>query len=289
MPEPTTLDTRPPSLLKAGLAVELAPGIRRLLAPNPGLMTGPGTNTYLLGKKEIVVLDPGPAIDEHIGAIQRVAGGPIRWVLVTHTHADHSPAATLLARETGAALVGQPPPAGPNQDQTFSPQQVLKDQEYFKTSELTLQAIHTPGHASNHLCYLHQELRWLFTGDHLMNGSTVVINPPDGNMKQYLESLERLKELNQEKILPGHGEVITDPDQIIDWTISHRHERETKIIGAIREQHNPTTTELLATVYDDVDSRLLPVAERSLLAHLIKLGEDGRARETNKHWMLVGK
>ena len=172
---------------------QLAPGIQRLLAPNPGMMTGPGTNTYLLGEKEIAVIDPGPAIDSHIAMIQEVASAPIRWIIVTHTHLDHSPAAYPLAEATGAKLVGKSPPNGSNQDQTFSPHRLLNNGDKIETEEFILTAIHTPGHASNHLCYLHEKLQWIFTGDHVMNGSTVVINPPDGNMQDYLNSLEKLK------------------------------------------------------------------------------------------------
>ena len=162
---------------------ELAPGIRRLLAPNPSMMTGPGTNTYLFGVSEIAVIDPGPEIDSHIDGIMEAAGAPIRWVLVTHTHPDHSPAAMPLAVRTGAEVLGLPAPEHGPQDSSFRPTRLLHDGDTLETGEFTLEAVHTPGHASNHLCYRHAGTNWLVTGDHVIDGSTVVINPPDGDRK----------------------------------------------------------------------------------------------------------
>lgn len=268
----------------AGQADVLAPGIRRLLAPNPGLMTGPGTNTYLLGETTVAVLDPGPAMPEHIDAIQALAPGPIRWILATHTHPDHSPAARPLADATGARLLGRRPPPGPNQDQTFEPDQVLGDGDRLEAKEFVVRAIHTPGHASNHLCYLHEGLHWVFTGDHVMNGSTVVINPPDGHMRDYLDSIERLKMLDPAKLAPGHGEVLDDPTTALDWIVAHRLEREEKVVAALASAGGGTLGDLVSKAYDDVPTRLHRLAERSLLAHLIKLREDNRAREENHRW-----
>lgn len=267
--------------------MQIAPGVRRLVAPNPGIMTGSGTNTYLFGEKELAVLDPGPLIPEHVEAIQLAVAGTIRWIVVTHTHLDHSPAAKPLADATGAMLMGQPPPTGESQDQSFFPEQVLNDGDRLTTGEFTLRAVHTPGHASNHLCYLHKKLNWLFTGDHIINGSTVVIDPPDGNMNQYLASLRRLKELGVRQLAPGHGDMLDDPDAIIDWIIHHRLQRETKLIDVLNARGAATAEELLAPVYDDVNARLHRVAMRSLLAHLIKLREDRRAHYTQNSWALV--
>ena len=270
-----------------GKLEQLAPGVHRLLAPNPGMMTGPGTNTYLLGKNEIAVLDPGPAIPAHIDAIQTLAPAPIRWILVTHTHPDHSPAADPLAAATGAELLGKHPPAGNQQDQTFSPDRVLDDGERLESEEFSVRAIYTPGHASNHLCYLHEQLRWVFTGDHVMNGSTVVINPPDGHMGDYLESLNRVKALAPSRLAPGHGALLQDPSATLDWIIGHRLEREAKIVAVLTSSGGEPLNELVKKVYDDVDTRLHGVAERSLLAHLITLREDSRAREENRAWYLI--
>lgn len=275
--------------LEAGQITELAPGVRRLLAPNPSMMTGPGTNTYLLGSREIAVLDPGPAIPQHVDAIQELAAGPIKWILVTHTHPDHSPAVALLAGATGAEKIGRPAPQGRHQDQTFTPDRLLVDGETFETGEFRLDAIHTPGHASNHLCYLHEEHKYLFTGDHIINGSTVVIDPPDGNMGDYLRSLERLKSLTIEAILPGHGEVIDAPLEAIDWLIDHRLEREAKVIAALKQKPNATSHELMPLVYEDVDEKLHELAEQSLLAHLLRLEEELQARMANGRWQLTSQ
>jgi glyoxylase-like metal-dependent hydrolase (beta-lactamase superfamily II) len=273
--------------LEAGKITELAPGVRRLLAPNPSMMTGPGTNTYLLGDKEIAVIDPGPAMQEHVDAIQELAAGPLKWILVTHTHPDHSPAAALLAEATGAELYGGTALQGRHQDQTFKADFIIADGDAFETDEFCLRAVHTPGHASNHFCYLHEEQKFLFTGDHIINGSTVVIDPPDGNMGDYMRSLERLKTVDMDAILPGHGEIMEQPQKAVDWLINHRLERERKVVGALRQQPNATSRELVPLVYEDVDKKLHDLAEHSLLAHLIRLEEELRARMQNGRWRLT--
>ncbi len=265
----------------------LLPGVRRFVAPNPSMMTGPGTNTYLFGERSIAVLDPGPVIDAHIEHIRRDAGGEIRWILVTHTHPDHSPAACVLAEQTGAELLGRPAPEGAQQDTTFIPGRVLEDGDALETDEFVLEAVHTPGHASNHLCYRHVASNWLFTGDHVIDGSTVVINPPDGNMNQYIDSLRRVRDLEVEAIVPGHGEVVREPERLINWTIDHRLEREAKVAAALKANPGQTPHGLVPHVYQDVPEHLYRLAERSLLAHLIKLGEDGRATRNSDTWSLV--
>ena len=268
---------------------ELESGVRRLVAPNPSMMTGPGTNTYLFGREEVAVLDPGPAIRKHIDDIIERAGAPIRWVLVTHTHPDHSPGARLLADATGAELLGQPAPEGAQQDRTFVPGRILEDGDRLETGEFVLEAVHTPGHASNHLCYLHAESNWLFTGDQVIDGSTVVINPPDGNMKQYIEALRRIRHLGCGALAPGHGEIIDDPTRAIDWIVDHRLEREEKVVAALQKNPGLTTRELVPHVYMDVREHLYRLAERSLLAHLIKLEEEGRAGLSDGRWSPRGR
>ena len=264
----------------------LAPGVRRLVAPNPSIMTGPGTNTYLLGEAEVAVLDPGPAMDAHIGAIIERAPGPIRWILVTHTHPDHSPAARPLGRATGAEVLGLPAPEGPHQDHSFAPDRRLEDGDVFATAEFELDVVHTPGHASNHLCFRHCALDWLFTGDHVIDGSTVVIDPPDGCMKAYIDSLRRCRDLDCEALAPGHGEVIRDPGRVIDWIIDHRLEREARVVAAVGEHPNHTARDLVEFVYRDVAPKLYAWAERSLLAHLLKLELEDRAVSDHGRWRL---
>lgn len=263
---------------------ELARGVRRLVAPNPSMMTGPGTNTYLLGVDEVGVLDPGPVIDEHVRRIQDVAAAPIRWILVTHTHPDHSPAAAVLAAATGAQLIGCPAPDGYHQDKSFIADRILSDGEKIDIDGIEIEAIRTPGHASNHICYRHCELNWAFTGDHVIDGSTVVINPPDGDMKHYIESLRKLKRLNCNSLAPGHGELIRNPDEVIDWIIEHRLQREANVLAGLRANAGLTSHELVPHVYKDVDPTLYGWAERSLLAHLLKLSDDGVAIVADDRW-----
>jgi glyoxylase-like metal-dependent hydrolase (beta-lactamase superfamily II) len=263
---------------------ELGPGLRRLLAPNPSLMTGPGTNTYLFGVDEVAVLDPGPVIDRHLQAIVDTAAAPIRWVLVTHTHPDHSPAAVELARRTGAELLGRSAPVGRHQDMTFRPSRELADGERIVVDGIELEVIHTPGHASNHLCYRQVALDWIFTGDHIIDGSTVVIDPPDGNMSHYLKSLVEVKGRQAKVLAPGHGELIHDPARAIDWIVDHRLQREATVVASLGENPGLTPMQLVPLVYKDVNEKLYSWAERSLLAHLLKLADDQRATESDGAW-----
>lgn len=263
---------------------EIADRVFRLIAPNPSMMTGPGTNTYWVGKREIAVIDPGPAIAEHIENIQAKTMGYIRWILATHTHPDHSPGVRLLAKATGAEVLGMPAPDGRHQDKTFAPTRVLKDGDRLETDEFVLEAIHTPGHASNHMCYRHIEHNWLFTGDHVIDGSTVVIDPPDGNMLHYIDALRRCRDLNCAAFAPGHGGVIENPAEVCNWIIDHRLEREAKVLAAVKDNPGLTTTELVPHVYKDVDKSLYGWAERSLLAHILKLEADGVATRDAERW-----
>jgi len=263
---------------------ELAPGVQRLVAPNPSMMTGPGTNTYLLGEQQVAVIDPGPAIAEHIENILSKSMASIRWILATHTHPDHSPGVTSLAGQTGAEVLGIAAPDGQHQDKTFVPTRELRDGDILETAEFRLEAVQTPGHASNHLCFRHSGLNWLFTGDHVIDGSTVVIDPPDGNMKNYIESLQRCRDLQCAVLAPGHGELIEDPARVINWIIDHRLQREAKVAAAVAANANLTVHELVPHVYKDVDPKLYGWAERSLLAHLLKLEAEGRAEQVGGHW-----
>ena len=266
---------------------ELDVGVRRIVAPNPSVMTGPGTNTYLIGTSAVAVIDPGPAIPQHIENIIKKSGDSVRWILATHTHPDHSPGVVSLAEKTGAEVLGIPAPNGPSQDKSFRPTRVLADGDVLETDEFRLDAIHTPGHASNHLCFRHEGLNWLFTGDHVIDGSTVVINPPDGNMKLYIESLEKCKALSCDALAPGHGDVINDPIRAIDWIIDHRLEREAKVLAAIKDNPGLTTRELVPHVYTDIDPKLHGLAERSLLSHALKLEAEGAASGEGGRWCAV--
>ena len=259
--------------MEAGKVVQISPLIKRITAGNGSVFTGPGTNTYLVGNDNVTVIDPGPAMEEHIEAILR-ASKNIKQILVTHTHPDHSPGVRLLKKELDIPAYGMITSSSKNQDKTFHPERILLDGELLKENEYSLEVIHTPGHASNHLCFFLEEEKFLFTGDHIMSGSTVVIGPPDGNMKQYIESLEKLKNYDAEKLAPGHGDVMEGLDQIADWIIDHRLKREKKVFDALKIVSRGTPDTLVEKVYDDVDSSLFPIAKASLLAHLIKLEED---------------
>jgi glyoxylase-like metal-dependent hydrolase (beta-lactamase superfamily II)/8-oxo-dGTP pyrophosphatase MutT (NUDIX family) len=271
-----------------GTVVQLWPKVRRITAPNPGFMTGPGTNTYLLGAgEEIAVIDPGPAIDAHVDAVIAAAGARIRWILVTHTHLDHSPAAALLQAKTGAQLMGMPPPPYERQDQSFRPDRLLRDGERIELAGCVLRVIHAPGHASNQLCYLLEEEKLLFTGDHIMQGSTVVINPPDGDMRIYLDSLRQLQNEDIAWLAPGHGFLMDKPQEALERLLIHRLGRENKVLKAVREAGRATLEQLLPAVYDDVSPRLYPVASRSLLAHLLKLKGESRLEDTGAGWRML--
>jgi glyoxylase-like metal-dependent hydrolase (beta-lactamase superfamily II) len=251
-------------------------------------MTGPGTNSYLVGDPEVnrwTVIDPGPAEPDHVGALLAAAPGPIERILVTHTHLDHSPGAVLLAAATGAPVAGRRTPHVQGQDTTFAPEIELRGGETFELGPATvLHTIHTPGHASNHLCYLLPEEHLLFTGDHVMQGSTVVVSPPDGDMTAYLAALERLLPIDLEWLAPGHGFLVARPHEVIRALIAHRLAREAKVRDALRAARRATIDELLPRVYDDVPVAIHPVARRSLLAHLLKLERDGAARQDGDCW-----
>ena len=276
-------------VIQPGIPKRLDRHVTRLTAPNPGMMTGPGTNTYLVGESEIAVIDPGPALDAHIAKILEAGAGRIRWIFTTHTHMDHSPACAALKAATGARVLGRTAPAGTNQDQDYAPDRILSDGDRMTLGNLHLRAIHTPGHASNHLCYLLEETRMLFTGDHVMQGSTVVINPPDGDMRAYLASLDKLLAEDIAIIAPGHGYLIGAPHNEVKRLITHRLAREAKVTTALGRLGEATLEELVAHVYDDVSAKLHPVATRSLSAHLDKLVAEGRARQASGRYILCSE
>ena len=259
-----------PEPLVPGVARALSPMVRRIVAPNPGLYTGPGTNTYLVGIDEIVVVDPAVDDPSHLDAIIGCGGDRIRWIAVTHTHIDHATGAAALAERTGAEVLGFGAKDG------FKPDRRLRDGDVVDSTEFRLRAIHTPGHASNHLCYLVEEERMLLSGDHINSSATVVIRPPDGDMVAYLDSLAALRKLRLRSIAPGHGHLIENPGETIDWYIEHRNEREAKVLAALTEAGSAKIDQLIPVVYDDVDEERWPIARYSLHAHLLKLAGEGK-------------
>ncbi|HEV7138874.1 MAG TPA: MBL fold metallo-hydrolase [Steroidobacteraceae bacterium] len=273
--------------IQPGIAVRLSARVRRITAPNPGAMTGPGTNSYLVGAGERwAVIDPGPADDRHVRALMEAAPQAIHHILVTHTHEDHSPGAAPLKSATGALLLGRTTCHRHWQDSTFVPDRELRhDDRLTLVPGCTLRVIHTPGHASNHLCFLLEDERILFTGDHIIQGSTVVIDPPDGDMAAYIASLEALLREPIDYLAPGHGTLIPEPHAAIQGLIQHRLRREAKVLAALSHQHPADLPCLVRCVYDDVPPHLHPIAERSLLAHLLKLQSESRARRIADSWI----
>jgi len=267
--EEPVLDPGAPA--EPGRPVALVPGVVRLTAPNPGPMTGPGTNSYLVGTTEVVVVDPGPDEPVHVDALVEAGAGRIRWIVVTHTHPDHAPAAAALSQRTGAEVLGFGPRDG------FEPDRTVGDAFELGGDDFCLRAVHTPGHASNHLCWMLLGEQLLFSGDHIMQGSTVVIAPPDGDMAAYLSSLQRLLDLDPpvRAIAPGHGTLIESPAPVVQGVIAHRLERERAVVAALAAAGRGSVDDLLATVYSDVPDVLHPVARYSLWAHLRRLSDEG--------------
>lgn len=263
--------------------------ITRITAPNAGIMTGPGTNTYLIrDDRGFMVVDPGPSDERHLEQVFTATGGRVHHILVTHTHPDHSPGAALLRERTGAAVVGLPAPELPEHHPEPAPDLVPEDGACLGYGEARLRVLHTPGHASNHLAFLMESEGILFAGDLLMQDSTVVISPPDGDMADYLASLKRMLGEPVSWLLPGHGQLMDDPNAVFDYLITHRHVRERKLIGALRALGPADEKTLLGRVYSDVDRRIHPVAARSLKAHLLKLEREGRAYRHANGWALTG-
>ena len=271
-----------------GNVVRLNEWVRRVTAPNPGVMTGPGTNAYIIGMDALALIDPGPESAPHLAAMLEAVGNRLKWILCTHTHLDHSPGARALKAATGAQVLGfGAVPDDGRQDTAFAPDRALRDGDVLDCGAFSLRAVHTPGHASNHLCYLLERRKLLFTGDHIMQGSTVVISPPDGDMTAYLRSLEGLLSVDLAAIAPGHGHVIDKPHDEVRRLIAHRGKRERKVLDALGRKNPATLDDLLPLVYDDVSPRIHPVARRSLHAHVLKLKQDGRVAAEGDSWRLL--
>lgn len=279
-----------PHPLVPGIPQALDPHVTRIIAPNGGMMTGAGTNTYLVGTGELAVIDPGPDDESHVRAIVNAGAGRIRWILCTHTHFDHSPAAERLKQLTGARVAAMSAPLT-DHDFKLEADRTLSHEDSIQCGGVAIQSIHTPGHASNHLCFLLSSNRMLFTGDHIMQGSTVVIWPPDGNMRAYIESLRRLRALDIKVLAPGHGHLMEDPHGEVDRLIQHRLRREEKVRQALTRAGGAAVTvgSLLSLAYDDVPKALYEMAARSLQAHLDKLVEDGELDCSNGRYSHAGE
>ena len=261
--------------------------IKKITANNGGIFTGKGTNTYLIGKEDITLIDPGPNIPEHIDKILSVGKNKIKRILVTHTHTDHSPAALPISKKLNIPMFGRLVDRESQwEDETFIPDNVLSHGDEISTDEYSLEIIHTPGHASNHLCFYIKEIKCLLTGDHIMDGSTVVIAPPDGNMTEYINSLRLLEEYEINYFAPGHGNIMKEPKKTINSIIRHRLSRESKVFRCVEKKQNSNINQLLLLVYDDVPEMLHPIAKMSLLAHLIKLEEDGKLKNYENTYSL---
>lgn len=268
--------------LTPGVPSALSPLVRRVVAKNPGLMTGPGTNTYLVGIDEVAVIDPGPADEAHVDAIVGASmRDRVRWVLLTHTHPDHWPAAARIRELTGAAIGAFPKvPKADGFDLKLDLE--LVEGSTIDGTEFRLEAMHTPGHAPNHLCFWLEEERMVFTGDHVLNGTTTVVNPQrGGDMIQYLASLERLRKLKRTaRLAPGHGDVIEDPKAHLDEYLAHRKMRERQILKLLKAEP-AKITEIVDRLYIDTPEGLLEMARRQVHAHLLKLKAEGKVRGTS--------
>ncbi|MBH5323514.1 MBL fold metallo-hydrolase [Aurantiacibacter sediminis] len=280
-----------PSTWPTGDLEQLEPLVARVLAPNASAFTYTGTQTYLVGIEDLAVIDPGPADEEHLDALIRaIDGRPIRAIMCTHTHRDHSPAAMPLAERTGAPIVGCAPlrmegggGVEAAYDQEYEPDRVLEDGEAMTGAGWTLTALFTPGHISNHLCFALEETGVVFTGDHVMGWSTSVIVPPDGDMGDYMASLHKLYERDDRIYYPAHGPAVEKPKQLVRGNIGHRKAREGQILKLLTEAAQPIE-DLVARMYSGVDKRLWPAAQMSVWAHLIHLEQRGLVNRSQNIW-----
>jgi len=269
---------------------QLEPGIARVLAHNPSAFTYYGTQSYLLGEREVAVVDPGPDLPEHLDALSDAIGDrKVVAIMCTHTHRDHSPAARTLAERTGAPITGCAPlsleTVGPRADASFdgdySPDRVLQDGEAVQVDDKPVTAVATPGHTSNHLCFAYGDA--LFTGDHVMGWSTTVVVPPDGDMAAYMASLDKLRQRADRIYYPAHGEPVTNPQQYVRHLMGHRMQRERQILKLVGEKPR-TIPDIVANAYPGLDPRLTTAAGGSVLAHLVDLERRGLVAQRQDLW-----
>ncbi|WP_239025908.1 MBL fold metallo-hydrolase [Sphingomonas paeninsulae] len=274
------------------IAQTLSTLVRRVLAANPSPFTYTGTQTYVVGTGDVAIIDPGPADPDHIaGILAATAGQRITAIVCTHTHRDHSPGAKPLAEASGAPIIGCAPlmleDSGPRADASFDPNyvpdRVLSDGERLSGVGWTLEAVATPGHTSNHLCYALIEEGALFTGDHIMGWSTTVVSPPDGDMADYMASLDKLIARTDAIYYPAHGEPVTNPQRFARSLAGHRKQREGQILRLVRDGVG-VIEDMVPRMYSGIDKQLYPAAGRSVLAHLIDLENRGKAVRDGVAW-----
>jgi glyoxylase-like metal-dependent hydrolase (beta-lactamase superfamily II) len=277
-----------------GRIERLGPLVRRLLAPNPSPFTYTGTQSYIVGSGEVAVIDPGPDLPDHVEALERALEGErVTAIICTHTHRDHSPASRPLQQRTDAPIVGcaslsiedDGPRADAAFDPDYRPDRILDDGETLEGEGWTLRAVATPGHTSNHICLELAEARALFTGDHVMGWSTTVVAPPDGDMADYMASLDKLLARDDAVYYPAHGPAVDDPRPHLLRLVEHRRGRERQILAHL-EAGEGRIPAMVADMYSDIDPRLHPAAGRSVLAHLIDLEARGLVRKEGELWSL---
>jgi glyoxylase-like metal-dependent hydrolase (beta-lactamase superfamily II) len=275
-----------------GIPIQLEPLVTRVLAPNPSPYTAGGTQTHVVGTRDLAIIDPGPDDPAHLAALHDViAGRPVVAILVTHHHRDHSPASRPLARATGAPIVGAAPVFvsgdSPRLDAAFdadyAPDRVLAEGDAVAGDGWTLTAVATPGHTSNHLAFALAETGALFSGDHVMGWATSVISPPDGDMGAYMASLDKLLARDDRVYYPGHGEAVEAPRRLVRGMLGHRRQREGQILRLLRDAPLALGA-MTARMYVGLDPRLIPAAERSVLAHLYDLRGRGLVNEEDERW-----
>jgi glyoxylase-like metal-dependent hydrolase (beta-lactamase superfamily II) len=275
----------------AGVPQAVAPGVTRLLAPNPSPFTATGTQVHLVGTDRLVVIDPGPDVPGHLDALlAAIEGRPVEAILITHTHRDHSPMSRPLAAATGAPIVGCAPVGldwlgewADSFDTEYAPDQVLADGDSISVEGRTLTALATPGHASNHLCFADEAAGVLFSGDHVMGWSTSVVLPPDGDMGDYVRSLKKLQGRSEGVYFPAHGDPVTEPQRLVRGMIGHRMQREKQVLRLVGEGRS-TIHAIVDAGYPGLDPRLHGAARASVWAHLVELEKRSAVGHVGDRW-----